>query len=274
MVQQEPIEMGSDQLFSVYKGNSAIQNRYCSYIIKCNNEDINLSLESYMNSSIWHIVDIIRQEVENKKLVKVSYSIRVVYRKNKKMVDGSFIEMVKLLKAKSVTFTSSVEDEIRGKLQQFIIPQIREQNENVILSGSNWRLANIVWLEVAFNTFDITKSFICGTYIPLPKKLQNTKSVINVKNTEDDNCFMYSIFSNFFKNDRNTRHLPSTYENVDATIAYIDRTFGVKLDFSGISFPVSLHDIYKFKKRNPTIPIDKSIQVSSRKWLYPIYISF
>uniref|UniRef100_A0A0R3QJ68 OTU domain-containing protein n=1 Tax=Brugia timori TaxID=42155 RepID=A0A0R3QJ68_9BILA len=181
-----------------------------------------------------------------------------LYYKTQNLGDGTFsrIEDQKLLKSRQYVFTTAGSPKITQVLQNTLYPEIMEANERILLAGSQWRFEQVVWGELIFNTFDITRCGLSGSsYIPLPEKLKNCKGIININN-EDNKCFVYSILSYFYKEDRHKRHLISTYRDIDAVLAYIDALFGIKLNFSGLQFPVSLHQVHKFEKNNPRVSVN------------------
>ncbi|VDO07232.1 unnamed protein product [Brugia timori] len=215
---------------------------------------------------------IIATELEEKKVIRVGFNISTLYVKIDEMNDGTShrTESQKLLKTAHYTFTTVGSRKIEKVLQNTLYPEIMEANERILLSESKWKFEQVVWSEIVFNAFDITKSGICGSYIPLPKKLENSYSIINVKN-DDNKCFMYSIFSYFFKNNRHKRHLISTYRDTTAMIAYIKCNFGIELDFSNLNFPISLIDIPIFEKNNPRVSVNVFGLINSTNCrLYPL----
>ncbi|VDO13841.1 unnamed protein product [Brugia timori] len=253
---EKPTEM-ENELFTVYKALSAMRGRYCMYMICTDIEKISLHLETFMLESTSLNMQIIANELSEKKVVKVGYNINALYVKIDEMNDGTShrTESQKLLKTMHYTFTAVGSRKIDQVLQNTIYPEIVEANERILLAESKWTFQRVIWSELVFNAFDITKSGVCGLYIPLPKKLEKTRSIINVRNN-DRKCFMYSIFSYFFKDDRRRRHLVSTYLDTQAIITFIERNAGIKLNFSQLTFPVPLSEISKFEKNNPRVSIN------------------
>ncbi|MCG8571960.1 MAG: hypothetical protein MJB14_17635 [Spirochaetes bacterium] len=78
-----------------------------------------------------------------------------------------------------------------------------------------------------------------NSYIPLPKELQNSKKgLINLKNG-DNKCFLWC----------HVRHLNP--QNKDPQrIKLTDKEFQIKLDYSGITFPVTIKQINRIEKQN------------------------
>ena len=81
-----------------------------------------------------------------------------------------------------------------------------------------------------------------GKYFKTPSWILNKKAVINIKNYQDDLCFIYSIIAALLHRDgwdMKNRNDPRLYKE----------HFNM-VDFKGISMPISLEDVRKFEKRN------------------------
>ena len=71
-----------------------------------------------------------------------------------------------------------------------------------------------------------------NSYLPLPEELRNPKKgLINLKN-EDDKCFLWC----------HVRHL-NPFKNNPQRIKIVDKEFANKLDYKGITFPVTIKQI-------------------------------
>ena len=106
--------------------------------------------------------------------------------------------------------------------------------------GSGWRLYNIINLELHTISYTPLRG---ETWIPLPKELDNKKAIINMKNN-DDKCFLWCVLRVLNPKDNHP-------ERVDKELKLKENT----LNMDGIEYPVSLKDIDKFEKQNPTISI-------------------
>ncbi|KAK7583979.1 hypothetical protein V9T40_004942 [Parthenolecanium corni] len=263
----------SNELFHVYKARSAMKGLYCLYMMCCENRKVNSHLETFMIESTDISVGLIQKELRLKKVLKVAYNISALYCRSE--VPGNETagkaEEQKLLKSRQYIFTLVGSQKIEQVLQNKIYPEVLQANERILLAGSDWRFDQVVWGELVFNTFDVMKCGISGSsYIPLPEELSKRRSILNLKN-DDDKCFMYSIFSYFYKHDIRKRHLMSTYRDTDAVISYIQAAYSIEFDFSNLSFPVPLHDINKFEKNNPRVSINVfGLTGASNCRLYPL----
>ena len=84
-------------------------------------------------------------------------------------------------------------------------------------------------------------------------------SLINIQNTDDNECFKWSIF----------RYLNPSYRDL-ARITIADKEFPKKLDFKDIKFPVRIRDIHKIEKKSS---IGISVFCHETKEKHLIYVS-
>ena len=94
------------------------------------------------------------------------------------------------------------------------------------------------------------------TYIPLPKELAVKTAIINMKN-EDNKCFLWCVL-------RALNPKGDHPERVDKELKLKENT----LNMEGIEYSVSLKDLNKFEKQNPTISI--TVLGYEGKSVYPL----
>ena len=83
--------------------------------------------------------------------------------------------------------------------------------------------------------------------------------MINIKNTDDNECVKWSI----------VRYL-NPADDHSAKITKVDNDFAKKLDFKGIKFPVKIRNIYKIEK---IILLALVFIGYENKEKHPIYVS-
>ena len=105
-------------------------------------------------------------------------------------------------------------------------------------------------LELHTVTFGPLKA---GTWFPLPKELANKKAIINVK-SEDDKCFLWCVLRALNPKSNHPERITDLINNKD--------TLNMK------EYPVSLKDLNKFEKQNPTISI--TVLGYEGKGVYPL----
>ena len=112
--------------------------------------------------------------------------------------------------------------------------------------GSGWRLHSIVQVEL----HTVIYNPLTGeSYIPLPNGLANKKTIINMKNG-DNKCFFFFFF--FLWSVLRALNLKDKdQERVYTKLRENENTLNMK----GIEYPLSLKNLNKFEKQNPTISI-------------------
>ena len=138
-------------------------------------------------------------------------------------------------------------DEIEEKIQK---------TENV--EGSGWYFYESESLTVHVDIWDPIKA---SSYIDLPAELKNKKAIINMKNKDNNKCFLWCVLRALNPKDRDA-------ERIDKDLKSKENT----LNMEGIDYPVSLKDIKRFEKQN----LDISVSVlgySKDNKIYPLRIS-
>ena len=153
-------------------------------------------------------------------------------------------------KAKTITHPDMI-NELIIEAEEEILNKIADW----ISEGSNWVIDLI--LDHYLNIISYTP-LRGSSYLPLPKKLQNSMmGLINPKN-EDNKCFLWC----------HVRKL-NPQKKDPQRIKLIDKLYVKKLDYSGINFPVSYKDYNKIEKQNQI-----NINVFGYAgFVYPIYNS-
>ena len=103
--------------------------------------------------------------------------------------------------------------------------------------GSGWQFSKVETLDINIDPFE---PLYGSSYIPLPKKIADKNAIINVKNSDDNQCFKWAVTSAIYT----AKNHP---ERLNTKMRINSETFNWK----GIEFPVSLKQIDKFEKQNP-----------------------
>ena len=146
-------------------------------------------------------------------------------------------------------------NEIYGEMLDEIEEEIQKVEQ---AEGSGW-----VFLEVENLTLhtDIWDPIKASSYIDLPKELKNKNAIINMKNEDNNKCFLWCVLRALNPKDTHP-------ERIDKDLKSKENT----LNMEGIAYPVSLKDINRFEKQN----LDISISVlgySKDEKIYPLRIS-
>ena len=149
------------------------------------------------------------------------------------------------------------EDDIYITMMDRILEKIDKFTGGDGSGGTGWVVFNVIKLELHTVSYKPAKG---GTWIPLPKELLNKKAIINMKN-KDNKCFLWSVLRALNPKDDNS-------ERVDKELKLKENI----LNMEGIEYPVSLKDIDKFEKQNPSISIIV-YGYEEIKGVYPLRIS-
>ena len=154
-------------------------------------------------------------------------------------------------------FSSEIELNLKGTDEDDLFVRMTERAiENMAshqqAEGSWWRLHSIIRLELHVVSYNPLRG---EAWVALSKELVNKNAIINPQN-KDDKCFLWCVL----------RALNPTKDHpgrIDKKLKEKENT----LNMEGIEYPVSLKDIDKFEKQNPSIFItvfgyeDKNVYV-------------
>ena len=140
-----------------------------------------------------------------------------------------------------------------------MINEIEEEIQKVEQAeGSGW-----VFLEVENLTLytDVWDPINGSSYIDLPKELKNKNAIINMKNEDNNKCFLWCVLRALNPKDKNA-------ERIDKDLKSKENT----LNMEGIDYPVDFRGIARFEKQNPDISISV-LGYSKDERVYPLRIS-
>jgi len=114
---------------------------------------------------------------------------------------------------------------------------------------SGWTLLHLTRLEMNINQYSPLRG---SSYIKLPSCLEGKKAIINVKNTDDEYCFKWSLIAALSKLNKNANRCTSYKVNINDEVIQVN---GITLNFTGLQFPLKPADISKFMEINKDINI-------------------
>ena len=124
--------------------------------------------------------------------------------------------------------------------------------------GSGWVFLKVENLTLKTVIWDPIKG---SSYIDLPKELKNKNAIINMKNEDNNKCFLWCVLRALNPKDTHPERIDKDLKSKEDT-----------LNMEGIAYPVDLKDINRFEKQN----LDISISVlgySKDERIYPLRIS-
>ena len=129
---------------------------------------------------------------------------------------------------------------IKTLLNQFIDP-VKGEIEAWSERGSGWIMDKILEAYIHVGTYQPMRG---GSYMSLPKKLQNKKAIINVQN-RDNECLRWALRAALFPAPCGRKvSRTSSYPTEDG------------LNFAGIDFPTPVSQIDRLERQNPNLAIN------------------
>ena len=154
----------------------------------------------------------------------------------------------------STTRTILNELEIRDFYDQ-AVEEILNRIARWISKGSGWVIERILIFYLNIVSYVPLKG---RSYLPLPEELRNSrKGLINIKNN-DNKCFLWC----------HVRHL-NPIENNPQRVKETDKALAKELDYTGVTFPVTIRDMGKIEKQNK-ININAYVYDEDGKYVSPI----
>ena len=140
-----------------------------------------------------------------------------------------------------------------------MMDEIEEEVQKVEhAEGSGWVFVEVENLTLHTDIWDPIKA---SSYIDLPKELKNKNAIVNMKNEDNNKCFLWCVLRALNPKDKNA-------ERIDKDLKSKEHT----LNMEGITYPVSLKDIKRFEKQNLDISIS-ILGYSKDEKIYPLRIS-
>ena len=151
----------------------------------------------------------------------------------KKQVGDEPIEKVAYFNGKVQILTNEMEIAESLRITQ---EQIVNKIQQWISEGSGWTIQSV---DSHFINVVKYRPLKGSSYIPLPKELQNSaKGLINLKN-KDNECFRWCHIRHLHPQDKDPQRIKKT-----------DKQYIEKLDYTGITFPVTVKQYKRIEKQN------------------------
>ena len=121
------------------------------------------------------------------------------------------------------------------------VAAINNQIEHFNSRGSGYQVERIIKFVIAITKF---RPLHGSTYIPTPPNIVKKKCTINVKNVNDNKCFLWSSLAALYpsKANRNNVCTYRKYENL--------------LNMTGINFQVKTRQIHQIERQNPFLSVN------------------
>ena len=213
------------KIFEVKESNSALKNFAKVYTI---DSKLGFDPQSFLDGSRENIIRVLRDN-RNTKV---------------KLILKCYMEFLTTNEIKPSDFHSNIEVNLDGTdekdLYDTMVERILEKIATFLATKSDVRFQSVIKFELHTVSY---KPLRGETWIPLPKELADKKAIINMQNKENK-CFLWCVL-------RALNPKGGHPERLDKKLMDKENT----LNMEGICYPVSLKDINKFEKQNPTMSI-------------------
>ena len=237
-----------ERLFTPIKEKSAFKNFTVQYVIK--------GVPTYgptvfLQIAEPHIINI----MSTNRNIKVRLYLNCIMRRS----DPDGFTVIKKFAFHSIGQKVITEETDPHEVYNEMVDEIEEEIQKIEnAEGSGWVFVEVENLTLHTDIWDPIKA---GSYIDLPKELKNKNAIINMKNEDNNKCFLWCVLRALNPKD-------SHPERIDKDLKSKENT----LNMEGIVYPVDLKDIKRFEKQN----LDISISVlgySKDERIYPLRIS-
>ena len=215
------------QSFEVRDSNSALRNFTRVYTVD--------GIEGVDASFLDHVRENITRVLRNNRRTKVKLIFKCYMERPSNLVE-TVIKPADFHSDIHINLDGTDEDDIYIIMTERILEKIATFQS----MGSGWRLYSIIKLELHTTIYDPLRG---ETWIQLPKELANKKAIINMQN-KDNKCFLWCVLRALNPREKDSQRIDKKIKEKENT-----------LNMDGIEYPVSLKDIDKFEKQNPTISI-------------------
>ena len=149
-----------------------------------------------------------------------------------------------------ITNIDQIEEQVNTSFEKII-----ESIAKYLKEGSGWQIKELLAFYVNIVKYNPLRG---NSYIELPKELQHSmKGLVNIKNY-DDQCFRWCHLAYKFPANKDKNRITKYMKHI------------TKLNYEGITFPVTIKQIPKIEKQNN---ISINVFGYEKKIPYPIYIS-
>ena len=212
-----------NQLFEVRESNSALRNFARVYTI----DGIEgFGARSFLDGARENMAKVLRENRETK--VKLVFKC---YMERPSTLGETVIKPANFHSDNHINLEGTDDD-----IYIIITERILEKMATFQSMGSGWRLYSIIKLELHTTRYNPLRG---ETWVPLPKELADKKAIIIMQN-KDNKCFLWCVLRALNPREKDSQRIDKKLkENT--------------LNMEGIEYPVSLKDIDKFEKQNPTI---------------------
>ena len=237
-----------ERLFTPIKEKSAFNNFTVQYVI---NGSPNYDTTTFLKAAKPFIINIM---VSNRNIKARLYLNCVM-----KRTDSDGFTVIRKFAFHSIGQKIITESTDPHEIYKEMMDEIEEEVQKVEhAAGSGWVFVEVENLTLHTDIWDPIKA---SSYIDLPKELKNKNAIINMKNEDNNKCFLWCVLRALNPKDKNA-------ERIDKDLKSKEHT----LNMEGIAYPVDFQGVKRFEKQNLDISIS-ILGYSKDERIYPLRIS-
>ena len=201
-----------------------------------------LTPESFFHACRKKVARVLTERTQLYNAVKVFFIFNAIYELRGEPEPKSIYSKTETLFRKSPA--ERAESKWAKWFKRAAIPNLLKRIDEFQMNGSGYVLKEILNLSIHVNEYDPLKA---GSYMPLPTVLLDKRACFNVKNEEDEFCFLYCILAKIvpeklhrFNEFISKEHREQTYELFEQYFPEYKAKF---------TFPMKLNQISRFEKQ-------------------------
>lgn len=144
---------------------------------------------------------------------------------------------------RSATYTTLTEDTFEESDLNEAFQKIYGGLERYIREASGWLMKSVRLLNLHTTRY---APLAGSSFLNLPESLKRSGSILNIRNTEDDKCFAWSILARMYSD--TSGGAPDDVESY--------RQYESELNMRGIKYPVSISRVDKFERQNEAVSVN------------------
>lgn len=153
---------------------------------------------------------------------------------------------------------------LREHFQSDIISHTLRKVDEAMVEGSGFTLSKIIKLIVQIFKYEPLRG---SSFIELPSGLKNKRSIINLENKNDNECFKWAILAALHSDEVRARN-KNKVNDVESYLLWKN-----ELNFDGIDFPVRLNQIEKFMQQNEGLAVNVYYFDSEKSRICPLFLA-
>lgn len=213
---------------------SAFQNRISLYAIVNSNH---IELDSFFSDAFAKFAQKQKSIIDEFYIIKTYGTFVAEF---KKTVENE-ADILQTMYFNCTTQIIDIDTDYSEWFNENIVKIVKKRIEDFNAEGSGWTLSKLIELVIYNNKYEAIRG---SSFIVLPNIIKRKRAVINVENTNDNLCFMWSILA----------ALHPEVEFPEIAISYLD--FITELNFQCLEYPVELKKIQYFECENFNISIN------------------